>query len=208
MSLITVSPEEIVFPNVLNQESVFMLKLKNTSSTPAAFKVKTTAPKNYLVKPSAGVIAGNATTEVKITLTKQSADPSGNNDRFLVQAVKSEGGKELSKEEWQAMDKNAVQELRLHVSFSSAPASGGAVPGPVGKDASPEQVRAKYDELVNYCSQVEKDKRRVEAELDTVRIQLKKKSSVEPKGGFSTIQLIVAMLLAVILARFATIMGY
>lgn len=194
-----------MFPNTLNQESVFLLKLKNTTSAGAAFKVKTTAPKNYLVKPSAGVIPGNGTLEVKITLNKQTVDPSSNNDRFLVQAVKSESGKELTREEWLAVDRNAVQELRLHVTFANA----ASVPAPVAKDASPDQVRAKYEELVSYCSQVEKDKRRVEAELETLKSQGKKKSSAKvANGGFTTIQLIVAMLLAVIIARFATIMGY
>ena len=200
-----------MFPNTLNQESVFMLKLKNTSSSAAAFKVKTTAPKNYLVKPSAGVLSANGTTEIKITLNKQTSDPSGNNDRFLVQAVKSDNGKELTKDEWQAVDKSSVQELRLHVVFSSGGSSAGQAapaPMPVGKDASPDQVRAKYDELVLYCSQVEKEKRRVEAELDSMKGQMRKKAVVQASGGFSTIQLIVAMLLAVIIARFATIMGY
>jgi hypothetical protein len=214
MSYVTVTPEEITFPNVLNQEAVFMLKLKNTSSSAVAFKVKTTAPKNYLVKPSAGVIAANSDADIKITLNKQTSDPSANNDRFLVQAVKSVSGKELTKEEWQALDKSAVQELRLHVVFSGSAASPGTsavisvAPAVIAKDATPEQVRAKYDELMAMYTQMEKDKRKVESELDGCKLQLKKKASVDVKGGFSTIQLIVAMLLAVIIARFATVMGY
>ena len=190
-----------------------MLKVKNTSATPIAFKVKTTAPRNYLVKPSAGVIGANGDAEVKITLNKQTSDPSANNDRFLVQAVKSATGKELTKEEWQAVDKSAIQELRLHVVFTSGSVAGGAsiaAPAPVAiaKDASPEQVRAKYDELVAMYAQLEKDKRKADSELDGCKMQLKKRPAVESRGGFSTIQLIVAMLLAVIIARFATIMGY
>ena len=218
MSLVAVSPEEIVFPNVLNQESVFILKVKNTSTSPVAFKVKTTAPKNYLVKPSAGAIAAGGSMDIKITLNKQSTDPSANNDRFLVQAVKSESGKDMTKEEWQAIDKSNVHELRLHVVFtgaSSAPAGAAPVapamiPVAIAKDASPDQIRAKYEELTSYCSQLEREKKRVETELDSCKLQLKKKPSAAASDctGFSTIQLIVAMLLAIIIARFATIMGY
>jgi DNA-directed RNA polymerase I, II, and III subunit RPABC2 len=211
MSLVTVTPEEITFPNVLNQEAVFMLKVKNVSSSAAAFKVKTTAPKNYLVKPSAGVIPANGDCEIKITLNKQTSDPSANNDRFLVQAVKTPSGKDLTKEEWQAVDKASVQELRLHVVFSDSAVSAAApaAVAAISKDATPEQVRAKFDELVTVVSQLEKDKKRLESELDTCKLQLKKKpAAADIKGGFSTIQLIVAMLLAVIIARFATIMGY
>lgn len=211
MSLVAVSPEEIVFPNILNQEAVFMLKVKNTSSSAVAFKVKTTAPKNYLVKPSAGVVTAGGSMDVKITLNKQTSDPSGNNDRFLVQAVKSESGKELTKEEWQVVDKASIQELRLHVVFTGSvaavSASGVHAPAPVANDATPEQVRAKYDELVSYCSQLEKDKKSVESELDSCK-KSSRKTAVDTRGGFSTIQLIIAMMLAVIIARFATMMGY
>ena len=211
MTLIKVSPEEIVFPNVLNQESVFVLKLKNTATTAVAFKVKTTAPKNYLVKPSAGVIAANGSTDVKITLNKQTSDPSANNDRFLVQAVSSESGKELGKEEWAVVDKASVQELRLHVVFSgSGNASGGASSVvALDKNASPDQVRSKYDELVAFSSQLEKDKKRIESELDSCKSQLKRKPVVNTSaGGFSVLQLLIAMILAVVLSRFAATMGY
>jgi len=212
MSLVTVNPEEIVFPNVLNQEAVFILKVSNVSSSPVAFKVKTTAPKNYLVKPSAGAIPGNGSIDIKITLNKQTTDPSANNDRFLVQAVKAPNGKELSKEEWSAIDKSSIQELRLHVVFTNQPSSAGAPSSvgpspaavPLDKSASADQVRAKYDELVSYS-------KRLEGELESTKSQLKKKSSSSVAvggSGFSTLQLIIAMILAVIVARVATIMGY
>ena len=200
MALISVSPEEIIFPNVLNQESVFLLKLKNTSGASVAFKVKTTAPKNYLVKPSAGVIGANGTAEVKITLNKQTSDPSANNDRFLVQAVKSESGKELTKEEWSVVDKAAIQELRLHVVFTGGQQSSAPAPAALDKNATPDQIRSRYDELLV-------DKKRLESELDSCKLQLLKRSKTT-STGFSVLQLLVAMILAVILARVATTMGY
>lgn len=220
MSLVSVSPEEIVFPSVINQEAVFLLKVKNTTSSPVAFKVKTTAPKNYLVKPSAGTIPGNGVSEIKITLNKQSTEPTSNGDRFLVQAVKTVNGKEMGKEEWSSVDKSSIQELRLHVVFSgsagsaspaaSAPSATPAVeiPQPLGKDATPEQVREKYDQLVVLTGQMDKDKKRLESELDQCRVQLRKTKSISVGGGFSALQLFVAMVLAVLLARLATIMGY
>ncbi len=202
-----------MFPNVLNQEAVFILKVSNVSSSAVAFKVKTTAPKNYLVKPSAGAIPASGSIEVKITLNKQTTDPSVNNDRFLVQAVKSPSGKELTKEEWAAVDKSAIQELRLHVVFANQAGAGGPASGAMSssmaspaavvleKSATPEQVRAKYDELVVYS-------KRLEGELDSCKSQLKKRSAVVSSGGFSTLQLIIAMIIAIIVARVATVMGY
>ena len=207
MSLVSVTPEEITFPNVLNKEEVFMLKVKNTSAAAVAFKVKTTAPKNYLVKPSAGVIAVNGSMDIKITLNKQTSDPSSNNDRFLVQAVKSDSGKELTKEEWQAVDKGAVQELRLHVVFTAGAATSATTSvtqaAPLGKDLSDAEVRAKYDELMTAFNRQSDKLKQTESQLVKAG-----KKGVDVRGGFSTIQLIIAMLLAVIIARFATVMGY
>jgi DNA-directed RNA polymerase I, II, and III subunit RPABC2 len=188
-----------------------MLKVKNSSPAAVAFKVKTTAPKNYLVKPSAGAIAPGGSMDIKITLNKQTSDPSSNNDRFLVQAVKSDSGKELTKEEWQAVDKSAVQELRLHVVFtagaSASVVSSVAEPAVLAKDAPVEEVRGKYEELVTAFNRLNDQKKQVDTQLSTCKSQLSKKG-VDARGGFSTIQLIIAMLLAVIIARFATVMGY
>jgi vesicle-associated membrane protein-associated protein B len=228
MSIISVSPEEIVFPNVPNQEAVFILKVKNNTSSSVSFKVKTTAPKNYLVKPSAGTIPGNGTSDIKITLNKQVIDMVTNTDRFLVQAVRTDNGKELTKEEWSSVDKASIQELRLHVSFSSTAGSqsgSGYVPTirsadtgapnalltqPLSKEAPSDQVREKYDELVTFGSQLDKERKRLETELEQCRVQLRKSRAVTSVSGsgFSALQLIVAMMLAVILARVATIMGY
>jgi hypothetical protein len=132
----------------------------------------------------------------------------------LVQAVKAPSGKELTKEEWTAVDKSAIQELRLHVVFSNQAGSGSATAGssvagvgpspaaiPLDKSASLDQVRVKYDELVSYS-------KRLEGELESTKSQLKKKSAIAGSSGFSTLQLVIAMLFAVIVARVATIMGY
>jgi hypothetical protein len=45
-----------------NKESLFV---RNPNPTPVIFKVKTTAPKQYCVRPNAGRIEGNSEIEVQ-----------------------------------------------------------------------------------------------------------------------------------------------
>ena len=40
------------------------MKLKNNSDTSTSFKVKTTAPRNYFVKPNTGVLAPGEPIEI------------------------------------------------------------------------------------------------------------------------------------------------
>ncbi|EER06906.1 Vesicle-associated membrane protein-associated protein SCS22, putative, partial [Perkinsus marinus ATCC 50983] len=90
-SLLSVKPGEIVFPNTLYQSVNTTLSLTNVDGDKkaVAFKIKTTAPRNYLVRPSSGVVAADATVDVQIILQPQTSDPSLNTDRFLIQATTS-----------------------------------------------------------------------------------------------------------------------
>lgn len=50
------------------QQTTEYLQLSNNSNTPLAFKVKTTAPKLYCVRPNAGLIHPNESAEISIIL--------------------------------------------------------------------------------------------------------------------------------------------
>jgi hypothetical protein len=70
-----------------NWPSTCILTLQNKSSEKnIAFKIKTTAPKCYLVKPNIGVCKPNETLQVHITNHVQEGDQPGNpgQDKFLV----------------------------------------------------------------------------------------------------------------------------
>ncbi|CAK9049404.1 Vesicle-associated membrane protein-associated protein A (VAMP-A) (VAMP-associated protein A) (VAP-A), partial [Durusdinium trenchii] len=65
--LIELSPDGIVFSMEEKEPSVF-LKVKNVSDQVVAFKVKTTHPKRYLVRPNQDVIPSGRFSSVKISL--------------------------------------------------------------------------------------------------------------------------------------------
>ncbi|KAJ1720938.1 phosphatidylinositol-binding protein scs2 [Coemansia erecta] len=66
------------------------LRLTNKNNTPVAFKVKTTAPKQYCVRPNAGRIEPGQYVEVQVVLQPMKEDPPVNSkcrDKFLVQSI-------------------------------------------------------------------------------------------------------------------------
>ncbi|CAJ0840194.1 12659_t:CDS:2, partial [Entrophospora sp. SA101] len=63
---------------------------KNPKPEPIAFKVKTTAPKQYCVRPNSGRIEANQTVDVQVILQAMKEDPPLDfkcKDKFLVQSI-------------------------------------------------------------------------------------------------------------------------
>merc|ERR1712232_179433 len=96
-------------------QSVQTLRLTNRHSGYVAFKVKTTAPKSYLVRPSAGTLKPQDSQDVQITLQPQGSDGQTASHRFLIQAAVAKNAEPLSREQWAeltASGKGEVQEQR------------------------------------------------------------------------------------------------
>lgn len=128
-------------------EPKMLLKVANTLDEPIVFKVKTTKPKRYVVKPNQGILAGRGSEMVKIVLMRseknellqrmhQNSDDAldgaleGGRDRFLVQAVQVEEAlyassadmklkekMELLTKTWGDVPSSAVKKQKLEVSF-------------------------------------------------------------------------------------------
>ena len=59
--------------------------LKNSSDSNIAFKVKTTAPKAYFVRPNQGVLAPGEQKEINVIMQAVDSHPGPTNHKFLVQ---------------------------------------------------------------------------------------------------------------------------
>ncbi|CAO3595479.1 unnamed protein product [Absidia cylindrospora] len=57
MSVVLDPPNQLVFKRPLTQPIEEFLYVKNDGTEPIAFKVKTTAPKQYCVRPNSGIIS-------------------------------------------------------------------------------------------------------------------------------------------------------
>eukprot|EP00026_Physarum_polycephalum_P009297 Phypoly_transcript_09415.p1 GENE.Phypoly_transcript_09415~~Phypoly_transcript_09415.p1 ORF type:complete len:399 (+),score=66.91 Phypoly_transcript_09415:94-1290(+) len=82
-------PKELVFPAPLNRVTTNILKLHNVSQQPLAYKVKTTAPQRYCVRPNNGVLPPGETIEVQVLLNyvKDAPPNLDTRDKFQIQSI-------------------------------------------------------------------------------------------------------------------------
>jgi len=130
---VEIDPTELGFHRPFTTEVQQILKIRNPNQTPVAFKVKTTAPKQYCVRPNSGRIEPGKEVEVTVLLQAMKVEPPADakcRDKFLVQSVAVTADKEFTNIAaiWQHVDdaeRSAVQEKKIRVVFLS-PGSGAA----------------------------------------------------------------------------------
>ncbi|KAJ5191051.1 uncharacterized protein N7498_010036 [Penicillium cinerascens] len=87
---VDVCPPELGFKRPFNQEVCQILQLHNPGREAVVFKVKTTAPKHYCVRPNSGRVEPGKTVDVQVLLQAMKEEPSADakcKDKFLVQSV-------------------------------------------------------------------------------------------------------------------------
>ncbi|KAJ4712653.1 Vesicle-associated protein 2-1 [Melia azedarach] len=87
--LISVLPDELKFIFELEKQSFCDLKVINNTEHHVAFKVKTTSPKKYFVRPNTGVIQPWDSCVIRVTLQAQRESPPDMQckDKFLLQST-------------------------------------------------------------------------------------------------------------------------
>ncbi|KAG0237399.1 phosphatidylinositol-binding protein scs2 [Actinomortierella wolfii] len=93
------------------------LTIRNTSQLPIAFKVKTTAPKQYCVRPNAGRVGPGQSLEVQVQMQAMKEDPPIDvkcKDKFLVQsiAITAEREQLALTELWPTVERDAKDQIR------------------------------------------------------------------------------------------------
>ncbi|OZJ03852.1 hypothetical protein BZG36_03670 [Bifiguratus adelaidae] len=124
------------------------LVITNTNAFPVAFKVKTTAPKQYCVRPNSGRIEPHASSEVQVILQPMTQDPPEDfksKDKFLVQSVRiTDNVSTLSIQDlWARVEKESkdqISEHKLRCLFLPAEE---AVNGPVEEEEDTQEIRDK-----------------------------------------------------------------
>ncbi|CAI5440297.1 unnamed protein product [Caenorhabditis angaria] len=87
-NLLQISPaRELLFTGPFTDVVTSVMTLKNPTSEAVCFKVKTTAPKQYCVRPNSGLLQPGDTKEVTVMLQPLDGIPSdANRHKFMVQA--------------------------------------------------------------------------------------------------------------------------
>ncbi|KAG8704890.1 phosphatidylinositol-binding protein scs2, partial [Ceratobasidium sp. 394] len=82
--------KELGFNRPLTQIARRTLTITNYNLQPIVFKVKTTAPKHYCVRPNSGTIEPGGSTDVQVLMQAMREDPPLSDkckDKFLVQSM-------------------------------------------------------------------------------------------------------------------------
>lgn len=86
--LILDPPSDLRFKGPFTDVVTTNLKLKNPSDRRVCFKVKTTAPRRYCVRPNSGVIDAGATVTISVMLQPFDYDPNEKSKhKFMVQTI-------------------------------------------------------------------------------------------------------------------------
>ncbi|KAI3495050.1 hypothetical protein L1887_37174 [Cichorium endivia] len=118
-------PSELKFPFELKKQSQCSLQLTNKTDQYIAFKVKTTNPKKYCVRPNTGIVQPRSVCNVTVTMQAQKEAPPDMQckDKFLLQAVIAPIGatnKDITANMFNKDENTVVEEFKLRVVYIPA----------------------------------------------------------------------------------------
>ncbi|KAL7203760.1 hypothetical protein ACSBR2_016924 [Camellia fascicularis] len=124
--LLSIEPQELQFPFELKKQISCSLQLLNNSDNTVAFKVKTTNPKKYCVRPNTGIVLPHSSCDVIVTMQAQKEAPPDMQckDKFLLQsAIVGPGvtAKDITPEMFNKESGNQVEESKLRVAYVPPP---------------------------------------------------------------------------------------
>ncbi|XP_052767071.1 motile sperm domain-containing protein 2-like isoform X2 [Mya arenaria] len=159
--LLTICPaEELEFViQEDSQEASDTITLKNSLPYNIAFKVKTTSPEKYRVRPSSGYVKPGSETEVVIHL-QQGYQNTVHKDKFLVMAMEVAHESTMTFSQlWKSAQKDNIMEHKLRCVVSSGGDEGGTELGAgAGHKGSPvSQVDKKVDVLLEKTMRLERN---------------------------------------------------
>ncbi|KAF7896304.1 hypothetical protein EAF00_006318 [Botryotinia globosa] len=129
--------QELGFHRPFTTEVSQTLRIRNPNRTPVGFKVKTTAPKQYCVRPNSGKLEPGRSIDVTVLLQAMKDEPPLDakcRDKFLVQSVEITPDKEFvdsPSNHVDRADKKDIQEKKIRVVFLPPKSTGAAVITPM-----------------------------------------------------------------------------
>ncbi|CAN6232642.1 unnamed protein product, partial [Urochloa humidicola] len=197
--LLGIDPIELRFPFELNKQISCTLHLTNKTDKQVAFKVKTTSPKKYCVRPNNGIVAPRSTADVVVTMQAQREAPLDMQckDKFLVQSAivaKEIMPKEVTGDMFIKESGNVVDEVKLKVVYiTPSTQSEGFEDGSPGSlnYQEPFALIAKLMEEKNSAVELNNKLRQ---ELDLLRRDISRQH-----GGFSLVLVLVVAIMGILL---------
>jgi hypothetical protein len=112
-------PGELTFTGPFSQAVSSYMKLRNPSDRKVCFKIKTTAPKRYCVKPNSGVLDPHSEVQIAVSLQPFDYDPlEKNKHKFMVQSVFAPEGEINQDTLWKDVSQDEVMDSKLKCVFA------------------------------------------------------------------------------------------
>ncbi|KAF0922125.1 hypothetical protein E2562_024688 [Oryza meyeriana var. granulata] len=124
-TLLRIYPSELKIPFELKRQNSGILELTNKTDHHVAFKVKTTNPKKYSVRPTTGVVLPRGSSGITVTMQPPKEIPADYHckDKFLIQSVVVEEGttlKDIHTDMFSKEPGKVVEEFKLRVVYIPA----------------------------------------------------------------------------------------
>ncbi|XP_072987825.1 vesicle-associated protein 1-1-like isoform X2 [Typha latifolia] len=226
--ILAIEPVELKFPFELKKQISCSLQLLNKTDEYVAFKVKTTSPKKYCVRPNAGIVLPRSTCGVIVTMQAQREAPPDMQckDKFLVQSVIVKEGamvQDITPEMFTKESGNVVDEVKLRVVYAPPPQPPSPVPEGSEEGTSPrasvsdngnlssadltaatiayEEHEEKSSEATTLISRLTEEKSTAIQQNKKLRqeLDLLRREVNKQRGGFSFIFVVIVVLLGIIL---------
>ncbi|KAG1932123.1 VAMP (vesicle-associated membrane protein)-associated protein A, like [Pimephales promelas] len=111
-------PNDLKFKGPFTDVVTATLKLKNPSEKKVCFKVKTTAPRRYCVRPNSGIIEPGATLTISVMLQPFDYDPNEKSKhKFMVQAIFAPGPFSDTEALWKDAKPDELMDSKLRCVF-------------------------------------------------------------------------------------------
>lgn len=182
----------------LRKQCASEMVLKNPTGTKLAFKVKTTSPKKYCVKPNTGIVEPGGEMKVMVMMQAHREMPADFNvckDKFLIQATPS--GEKTDMAELFSHPSAEIKETRLRVKYVSSGKSyqEQVVLPPAPANESAEQERSRLHREVSLLQA------RNKALTNDMNLMMKKGGKSVVKG-FTLLHILLTAILAFVLGRY------
>ncbi|KAI3901866.1 hypothetical protein MKW92_035318 [Papaver armeniacum] len=123
--LLKIQPAELKFPFELKKQITCSLQLTNKTDEYVAFKVQTSTPMKYCVRPNKGIILPGTTCDIIVTMQAQTKAPQDMQckDEFFIQSVTAPNGateKDITPEMFENESWKVVKEFKLRVIYVPA----------------------------------------------------------------------------------------
>ena len=204
---IEVNPNQFLeFQFIPDQISTTVFRVKNLYPGGLCFKIKTTAPKCYVVKPCLGFLENGESREITVTMNPKGELQDHQKHKFLIQtcptSLSSPTADQMSN--FWATSPKAIQDFKLSVRLvEESLFKSSSVYNSVISDRS-EGMKVEIKELKDFQEKQEITKRKLEDEYDGIMEQLKNRDEEITKiedetiKGFSSLHLVLACMLGIL----------